>query len=322
MKIIPIFLPYAGCRHKCVFCDQVGVTGEAKRPTPDEIDEKIREYLKTRSEYELAFYGGTFTGLPLEIQLEYLEAAERWLGRGVVRLRISTRPDEIDEELAKILWEKGVRVVEIGVQSMFDNVLEASKRGHTVEDVERAVGILKKTGFEVGVHLMVGLPRSSFEKDVESARRVAKLGVDTARIHPTLVFKGADLRKMFESGEYEPLSLEEAVERSSEMLIVLEAKGVRVIRIGLHVPQEQIEEIVAGPHHPSIGEMVRAKVVRKVVEKLKVSRICVDRRHEGWVFGYGNGDFFRRIGVDVIRSNEFTFDGLEYREALREYIEG
>ncbi len=318
-KIIPIFLPYAGCKHRCVFCDQFGATGVRKRPSPSDISSTIEEYLKTGDDYELAFYGGTFTGLPLKVQREYLEEVSRWIGKGVSSIRISTRPDEMNEDVAKLLKEFNVEFVEIGAQSMFDEVLKASKRGHTVEDTLRAIEILKKYGMKVGIHLMVGLPKSDRRKDVESAEIVSELGVDTARVHPTLVFRGTELERMMERGEYEPLDVEEAVDRTAEMVIVLESKGVRVIRIGLHVPTHLVGNISAGPYHPSFGGVVRSRIVLKIVEELGIKVVEYDSRHESWIFGYGNSKALKEMGVSLIKSDRLSFDGMSYEEALRRY---
>ncbi len=320
MSIIPIFLPYAGCKHRCVFCDQVGATGESRRPSPDEIESKIKEYLKTKSHYELAFYGGTFTALPRDVQKVYLEVVSKWFGKGISSLRVSTRPDEIDKDEADFLKGKGVKVVEIGAQSMFDEVLLASKRGHSAEDVIKAVEILKSRGFTVGVHLMVGLPSSSAEKDIESSKIVANLGVDLVRIHPTLVFKGTELHNMLKSGVYKPLELEEAVEITAEMAIVLEASGAKLIRIGLHVPVEQRKNIVGGPYHPSFGDFTRARMIRKMAEKLHIRKITVDAKHESWVFGYGNRKTFEKLGTKIDRGTEFLLDHIRYENALKEYV--
>ncbi len=320
MKIIPVFLPYAGCKHRCVFCDQLGATGEVKKPSLQDIEKKIKEYLKTSREYEIAFYGGTFTGLPEEEQLNYLRAISKWFGKGINRIRISTRPDEIDEGVADLLKSHGVEVVEIGAQSMFDDVLKLSKRGHTSDDVKRAVRILKNRGFIVGVHLMVGLPGSSRDKDVGSAEIISNLGIDMARIHPTLVFKGAELYRMTISGDYEPLDLEEAVNRTSEMTIILEGRGVKVVRLGLHVPVDQRVNIAFGPYHPSFGDMVRARMIRKVVQELSAKEISVDPKHESWVYGYGNREFLRERSVKITKGNRFSIDGMEYEDALKAYI--
>ena len=321
MKIIPIFLPYAGCKHRCVFCDQIGATGETKRPSLNEVEKKIEEYLETRDEYEVAFYGGTFTGLSENEQKDYLKTISRWLGKGVSWIRVSTRPDEIDEKVADFLKSHGVKVVEIGAQSMFDEVLEISKRGHTVEDVKRAIEILKDRDFIVGVHLMVGLPESSYDKDIRSAEILSKLGIDMARIHPTLVFKGAELYKMTISGNYKPLDLEEAVNRTSEMTIILEGSETRVVRLGLHVPVDQRDNIAFGPYHPSFGDLVRSRMVRKIAEKLSTKVITVDRRHESWVYGYGNRDFFEKRSVRIVKGREFLIGGMKYEDALKAYVD-
>lgn len=319
MKIIPIFLPYAGCKHRCVFCDQLGATGEAKRPSPEEIKNKIANYLKTSKEYEVAFYGGTFTGLPKEVQKIYLKTVSEWFGKGIKFIRVSTRPDEIDEGMADFLKFHGVEIVEIGAQSMFDDVLEASKRGHTSEDIKNAIKILKDRGFTVGVHLMVGLPGSSREKDLRSVEILSELGLDIARIHPTLVFKGAELYKMMKRGKYKPLNIEEAINRSSEMTIILEERGVRVVRLGLYIPENQRKNIAAGPYHPSFGDIVRSRIVRKLVKNLSIKRIEVDKNHESWVYGHGNREFFRKIGVEISKGNKLLFDELDYEKALRVY---
>ncbi len=291
------------------------------RPAFEDIESTIEEYLSTADEYELAFYGGTFTGLPKDVQDTYLKVVGRWLGKGISGIRVSTRPDEIDEDEAEYLKSKGVKVVEIGAQSMFDEVLEASRRGHGSSEVYRAVEILKKHGFEVGIHLMVGLPRSDKERDLESARIVSELNVNTARIHPTLVFRGTELEKMMIRGDYEPLSLEEALDRTGEMTIILEASGIRVIRLGLHVPVGLVGNIVAGPYHPSFGELVRNTIILRLVDRLRISRLEYDQRHAGWVMGHGNFERLIEKGVQVIKGKILKFDDLDYFKALRRYLE-
>lgn len=320
MKILPVFLPYAGCKHRCVFCDQPGATGKTKKLAPEDLNSLLLEYLKTSSEYEVAFYGGTFTGLSIDEQDAYLKTLEKWIKRGVVKgIRISTRPDEINEEIARFLKERGVTVVEVGVQSMDDRVLGLSRRGHTSDDSRKAIYILRKYEFVVGTHLMVGLPGSSKERDIYSALEVSRLRVDTARVHPTLVFKGAKLYEMYRSGKYIPLSLEEAVDITAEMVMIFEAQGVKVIRIGLHVPVEQRVSIVAGPYHPSFGELVRVAVVKKLVEELQIKSIVVDERRKSWVFGHGTRSWMNERGVEVVLGDEMSFDGIVYEEALKTF---
>jgi len=321
LKIIPIFLPYAGCKHRCIFCDQPGSTGVAERPTPEKLDEIIRDYLKTSSEYEIAFYGGTFTGLDVKTQEGYLKIVEKWIRKGKIRyIRISTRPDEIDENISKFLKENHVRVIEIGVQSMDDRVLEASRRAHTAEDSARAIKILKKYGFEVGAHLMTGLPKSTYESDIKSAKIVADLGVDTARIHPTLVFRNTELHRMMEKGRYVPLSIEEALERTADMLAIFECKGIKVIRMGLHVPVELRKNIAAGPFHPSFGDMTRSYLMRKMILFLGIKDVVFPEKYKGWFYSYGNRRMFLEKEVKLSLGERFSFDGKGYGETLCSYV--
>ncbi len=320
MKIIPVFLPYAGCKHRCVFCDQVGATGVSKKISPRELESLLERYANPQEKYEVAFYGGTFTALPVGEQLEYLKVIRRWMEEGIVEgIRISTRPDEIDEERADFLKKWGVKTIEIGVQSMDDRVLDTSKRGHTSDDSRKAISVLKKFEFVVGAHLMVGLPGSSFESDIRSALEIARIGVDIARIHPTLVFKTSELRKMMERGEYSPLTLDEAVDLVSDMVMILEARNVRVIRIGLYVPPELRSNIVAGPYHPSFGDLVRVHILRKLIEEFNAKEITVDEKRAGWLFGYDGKKWLRGRGIEVLRASEFKLSGMTYEKAVVEY---
>jgi len=320
MKIIPVFLPYAGCKRRCVFCDQISATGVRRIPTLEELDSLVREYEKTGKGYELAFYGGTFTGLPEDKQKEYLKWAQKWINEGLVEsIRISTRPDEIDEEKLLFLRDNHVKIVEIGVQSFFDDVLEASKRGYSAEDALKACHLVKKMGFVLGIHLMIGLPKDSRAKDIVSALKCVEVGADLVRIHPTLVFKGAELFRMMEKGLYTPMNLEEALDITSDMVIILEGHSVKVIRLGYYVPQEQVQTVMGGPYHPSFGDMVRARVVRKVIEYVKPESLRVPQRHISWFFSYGNKNLVEgklQKGTDEI---VFLKKGkqLSFREALK-----
>ena len=320
MKIIPVFLPYAGCKRRCVFCDQISATGVNRIPTLEELDSLVREYEKTGKGYELAFYGGTFTGLPEDKQKEYLKWAQKWINEGLVEsIRISTRPDEIDEEKLLFLRDNHVKIVEIGVQSFFDDVLEASKRGYSAEDALKACHLVKKMGFVLGIHLMIGLPKDSRAKDIVSALKCVEVGADLVRIHPTLVFKGAELLRMMEKGLYTPMNLEEALDITSDMVIILEGHSVKVIRLGYYVPQEQVQTVMGGPYHPSFGDMVRARVVRKVIEYVKPESLRVPQRYISWFFSYGNKNLVEgklQKGTDEI---VFLKKGkqLSFREALK-----
>jgi len=298
----------------------MSATGVKKIPNLEELDNLVREFEKTGKGYELAFYGGTFTGLPEEKQREYLKWAQKWISEGVVEsIRISTRPDEIDEEKLLFLKDYHVKIVEIGVQSFFDDVLEASKRGYSAEDALKACHLIKRMGFILGIHLMIGLPKDDRIKDIISALKCIEAGADLVRIHPTLVFKGAELFRMMKEGLYTPLSLEEAVDIASDMVIILEGNEVKVIRLGYYVPQEQAQTVIGGPYHPSFGDMVRARVVRKAIEHIKPESIMVPQRYISWFLSYGNKELTEKKLQKDANKIAFLKDGkwLSFKEALK-----
>jgi len=270
--IIPIFVPHKGCPHDCIFCNQKKITGQLGEVTADEVSQKIDEYLATIPEHgsiiEVAFYGGSFTAIPIAYQKELLEAAFHYVEKGLVRnIRVSTRPDCIDAEICSNLRRHGAGIVELGVQSMDEEVLKLCNRGHTARDVVEAVQMLKGYGFTVGVQMMVGLPGDSEEMALKTAEELISLKPDIARIYPALVIRNTYMEDMYLRGDYRPLSLEEAVEESKKLLILFEGNGVKVIRIGLQ-PTENIllgRDVVAGPFHPSMRHLVESLVYRDML---------------------------------------------------------
>jgi histone acetyltransferase (RNA polymerase elongator complex component) len=220
---------------------------------------------------EIAFYGGSFTGMPLEEQRELLDAAASLISEGAVHsIRVSTRPDDIDEARLDTLVAHGVRAVEIGAQSMDDGVLRKAGRGHTADDVRRAAALCRGKGLETGLHLMAGLPgesRHSFETSVAEAIRIAP---DTVRIHPVLVFRDTELARLYEQGEYRPLSLEEALNWCKTALADLTRARIPVIRLGLQATDEMEKEgcILAGPWHPAFRSLVEAELFRDMALEL------------------------------------------------------
>ncbi len=264
---IPIFVPELACPHQCVFCDQRKISGQYDIPTICDIQKKIQEHLKTipekRSRVEIAFFGGSFTGIPEQQMIEYLSAAAEFVkGRRVEGIRISTRPDYIDEKILKILKKYKVHTIELGAQSMDAEVLAKSGRGHTVEDVERAAKMIKDAGFNLGLQMMIGLPYDTREKALHTAQRIAELGADNTRIYPTLVIKGTELEKMHQSGKYTPMRLTEAILWAKDLYLYFEKTNVNVIRIGLH-PSEELDSkhsLVGGPYHQSFRELVMTEI--------------------------------------------------------------
>lgn len=270
MSILPIFIPHAGCPHQCVFCNQKTISGQklAAVPAAKEQLMRWRSWLRPSAANEAAFYGGSFTGLPLELQEELLALTDALLAEGFIgSVRLSTRPDYIDEERLQLLQQHGVRLVELGVQSLDDRVLAAAERGHTAAQVVPAVALLKHFGFQVGLQLMVGMLKQSFASVQETVRKAIEMHPDVARIYPLLVIKGTPLAADYAAGRFVPLTQEEAVTQAAWAYRELTEAGVNVIRIGLQ-PDEELcapGNILAGPFHPAMGELVKSRVLRTEV---------------------------------------------------------
>jgi histone acetyltransferase (RNA polymerase elongator complex component) len=269
---IPIFVPHLGCPHRCVFCNQWESSGERKVPDADSIREKIELYLSTIPDsverIEVAFFGGSFTGIEPEKQEEFLSVPYRFKKAGSIQaIRLSTRPDYIDEEELRLLKNLEVETVELGVQSFSDRVLSASGRGHRVVDTHRAIDMLTREGFKLVIQLMPGLPEDSIDSSIRSAEIAASLKPASVRIYPTVVLEKTRLAEMYRAGQYSPLSLEEAIEICKEMLLIFSNRGIPVIRMGLHpFSDNEKENIIAGPYHPAFGFLVKSRVKREIME--------------------------------------------------------
>jgi histone acetyltransferase (RNA polymerase elongator complex component) len=275
-RIIPIFLPYQGCRQRCIFCNERITTGQSPAPLSEEAFQKaVALYFDPRKpkngRVQIAFYGGTFTGIEVKEQFRLLQMAMPFIRAGLVDgLRISTRPDEIDENSLDLLYDHGVKTVEIGAQSLVEEVLLSSRRGHTAHDVSSAVKRLQRKGFEVGLHLMAGLPGDSLQSFAATIERTILLQPDTVRIHPTLVFRDTVLAKLYTEGSYRPLSLAEAVRLSRYAILKLEKAGIPVIRLGVQTTPEMEDpgNIVAGPFHPAFRSLVDTSIFRDMASSL------------------------------------------------------
>lgn len=271
---IPIFIPHFGCKNDCVFCNQHSITGKKCEPSAKDVRDSIESFLSfiNGRKAMVAFFGGSFTGIDKEKQKEYLSVAKEFLDKGLVcGIRLSTRPDYISEDILKTLKEYGVTNIELGAQSMCDDVLKLSNRGHSAKDTEEAAKLIKKFGFSLGLQMMPGLPGDTEEKSLFTAREIVRLGADEARVYPTCVLKNTKLFEMYESGEYSPISVEEAVEISAEVVKILEDGGVKVIRIGLQETDTLGDEVVAGGYHSAMGELVISRILRDEIEKLVLS---------------------------------------------------
>jgi histone acetyltransferase (RNA polymerase elongator complex component) len=265
---VPFFIPHRGCPHKCIFCDQGRITGERgdKIPTEEEVHAKIETYLATMPRegayIQVGFFGGSFTGLSEALQRSLLAPAKEFLLEGRIQgIRLSTRPDLIDENKLSLLRDNGVTCIELGVQSMSADVLDASGRGHTPEDVIASSHLIRSGEFELTHQMMLGLPLSSYEKEFFTAKKAVELGASQVRIYPVIVMKGTELADMWKRGEYVPLEMEEALARAAKLLSFFQRSGVKVIRCGLHSSEGLIsgEEYLAGPFHPAFGHLAKQR---------------------------------------------------------------
>ncbi len=270
--IIPIFIPHAGCPHQCVFCDQKRITGNEQPPAPTTLPETIRSFLQSGNNDqspEVAFFGGTFTALPRDLQLDYLQAVTPFIRAGTIsNIRISTRPDGITETSLALLREHHVTIVELGVQSFDDEVLRRSGRGHRADDTAAAANLLRDCGFSVGFQLMPGLPGDTMDRFRFTISRTLDLKPDFVRLYPALVIKGTALEKMFLAGHYAPLSLEQALSWCKEAIRDLRRASIPVIRAGLQSTGElkAAGTIVAGPYHPAFRQKVDSALLLEAME--------------------------------------------------------
>lgn len=272
---IAVFVPHNGCPNQCSFCNQRTISGTAKQPTPDDVAAACETAMRGGCDgayVQLAFFGGSFTAIDRDYMLSLLEAAQPYIKSGFLNggIRVSTRPDFIDEEVLKLLREYGVRAIELGAQSMDDKVLALNKRGHTAADVESASKLIKAHGFELGLQMMTGLYGCDENESFMTAERFIELKPDTVRIYPTVVLPGTLLAELYLSGEYKVHTLDQTVEICSVLLEMFGKAGINVIRLGLHDQQDVRDVYLAGGYHPALRELCEGEIyyrkIRSVLE--------------------------------------------------------
>jgi len=307
--IIPFFLRNRGCPHRCVFCSETVTGGDGADVFPEAgFQENVEKHLRSRGKkgpVEIAFYGGNFLEMDETVQERLLRTACRWIEKKAVdSLRLSTRPDSITEKRLAFLRKHHVGTLEIGVQSLADGVLEKARRGHTAKDARRAVRMSLDGRFRTAVHLMTGLPGEKASDFMETVLETAALGPHMVRIHPTLVFRNTGLEAAWKTGAYTPLSLEEAVNRCRAALEIFEKAGVSVIRVGLQQTEALIGELVAGPYHPALRDLVasssfleRAKTLLEALPPEREKRRVVFRvsPRDGSSFRGHRGENVRKL---------------------------
>lgn len=316
---ISIFIPHIGCPHRCSFCDQRTISGAQRIPHGEdvrEICEKALDEVKAPENAEIAFFGGSFTAIPRAYMTELLEAAYPFVGEGKFRgIRISTRPDCIDDDVLTLLKSYGVTSIELGAQSMSDRVLEANERGHSSADVEKAAALIREYGFELGLQMMVGLYKSEMADEYETLERIIAVRPDTVRIYPVVILKGTRLGELYQSGEYSTFTFEEVTEYVSVAMMRFEHKGIKVIKCGLHASEFVEKDMVGGFYHPAFREICESHIYRRKMEELiayenesgfnfvfAVKPSCISK-----AMGHkkSNSEYFKKQGITIkITGNE------------------
>ncbi len=330
--IVPIFIPHAGCPHRCVFCNQSSITGAHLTLAGEDVRQQIETFLrfkrKRRHCVQIAFFGGNFLGIRAQTIKRLLTEAAQYITAGHAdSIRFSTRPDTIDRQRLAALKNFPVSTIEIGAQSMDDEVLVKTNRGHSSTDTEGAVELLKEFDYEVGLQLMVGLPGDNAERVFASARRVARLKPDFVRIYPTVVLAGSPLAVWYEKGDYVPLSLEAAVTQTQALYLLFKKENIPVIRMGLQATEDLAEgsTVLAGPYHPAFGHLVYSETfldmamsaIKSANPKGERIGLVVHPRSVSKMRGLKNGNIkklrvkFRLQSIEIVPDDSLKEDQLE-----------
>lgn len=307
---ISIFIPHLGCSHLCSFCNQHSISGAEKAPTADEVREICAQafsQIKEKSSTEIAFFGGSFTAIPRGYMLELLEAVQDYIGEGkFCGIRISTRPDCIDDEVLAILKKYRVTAIELGVQSMSDEVLSANSRGHSARDVVNAAEKIRSFGFKLGLQMMVGLYGSDIETDRMTAEKIIALSPDTVRIYPVAILEGTRLGDLYREGVYKPYSMEQAVKLCAELILMFREKGIVIIRLGLHASDLVESQLLGGLYHPAFKELCENYIYREQIEKalpegVKSATVYIPRKHLSKAVGQKKSNllYFGENGISL-----------------------
>ena len=314
--IIPIFLPHSGCPHDCIFCNQKKITAKLlpmDQAAARAIVEKSLPTIMGRGieMVEIAFFGGSFTGMPVAEQIPYLAMAKAYKDQGLVhKIRLSTRPDYISPEILDLLKSYAVDIIELGVQSFDDEVLRLSNRGHDSASVYRSSALIKDFGFELGLQLMIGLPGDTYEKALASAQKAVDIGPAIARLYPTIIIRDTGLEALYQSGAYLPLSLDEAVRTAKAMFLILEAAGIKVIRIGLKSSDNIADgkAILGDTFHPAFRQLVDSEVAKESMENQLIALLATSplSDHAAVTFCSCKASFSNLIGHQKSNKDYFT----------------
>ncbi len=318
---ISIFVPHQGCPCACSFCNQKTITGQEKLPGADDVKRAVETALKKKEyEYEIAFFGGSFTAIDRDYMLVLLNAAYPYVESGQVSgIRVSTRPDCIDAEVLDTLKKYGVTSIELGAQSMDDEVLAANRRGHTSQQVADASELIKAYGFELGLQMMTGLYKDTDQKAIDTAKKIIELAPDTVRIYPTVVLKGTYLAELYLKAEYAPLNAEDSAELCAKLVPMFEKAGIKIIRLGLHSSKDIKDNMLAGGFHDSFGELVKSGIMVNQILALPPAdyQVFVNPRSLSKLKGNKKSNIYllieRGYNIKIITDNGLDVDELRIK---------
>lgn len=280
---ISLFVPHQGCPHQCSFCNQKTISGSVKELTPYEVKETLQKAVSDGVDpenTEIAFFGGSFTAIGREYMISLLEETKPFIENGCFcGIRISTRPDAIDEDVLEILKAYKVISIELGAQSTDEKVLLLNHRGHTRDDIIKASKLIKEKGFSLGLQMMTGLLGDTPEKSLETAEDIIALKPDTVRIYPTIVLEGTYLGELYKKGAYKPQTVEEAVDICAVLLKRFYEENITVIRLGLHSGGNVEEGFLAGPYHPAFGELCESKIYLEKAKEILSEKYPVENKN-------------------------------------------
>lgn len=322
-RTVAFFIPHLGCPHRCSFCDQRAITGQAAIPSPEEVEETLEQAARTHFRWqrsEIGFFGGSFTAVDRCITQPLLETASRFVRQGLFQaIRISTRPDAVDRQTLEWLKSYGVSMVELGAQSMDDRVLVRNERGHTAAQIRVASRLIQEAGLSLGLQMMTGLCGDDVAGAIATAEEFCRLCPETVRIYPTVVLRGTALCRLYEKGLYHPQDLDQAAELCARLLCLFERHRIRVIRLGLHDSPQLRENYVAGPWHPAFGEMCEAYVWRRNLERALCQRpkgrylVFAAPAQQSRVIGQHRANiiYFQQHGYSLRVTQDAALDGRE-----------
>jgi histone acetyltransferase (RNA polymerase elongator complex component) len=316
---ISFFIPHLGCPHCCSFCSQTKISGQEKIPTTDEVRDTCKRALseiKNLKDTEIAFFGGSFTAIDRSLMISYLEAANEFVGEDkFFGIRVSTRPDAIDDEIIAILKKYNVTSVELGAQSMCDDVLLKNERGHSAQQVEKASELIKNAGISLGLQMMTGLYGTTVEKDILTAEKIADLKPETVRIYPTVVLENTKLVDIYRLGIYEMISFEEMCKLCGKLLEFFESRNIHVIKCGLHSEENVEKNMVAGYYHPAFREICESYIYREKMQKL----INENPDRKEYIFCVNKSDVSKAVGQK--KSNRIYFENKGIKIKIKGSIE-